>query len=45
MHRALRHCRSRQEWILAARRLGFQITRIDLQRAWQEHQQLEQEAQ
>ena len=45
MHRALRHCRSRKEWILAARRLGYQITRTNLQRAWQEHQQLEQEAQ
>ena len=45
MKRALRHCRSRKELILAARRLGYRITRIDLQRAWQEHQQLEQEAQ
>ena len=45
LQRALRHCRSRQELILAARRLGYRITRIDLQRAWQEHQQLEQEAQ
>jgi hypothetical protein len=45
MQRALRHCRSRKELILAARRLGYRITRIDLQRAWQEHQQLEQEAQ
>ncbi|MBV2351019.1 Nif11 family protein [Synechococcus sp. HK05] len=45
MRRALKHCRSRKELILAARRLGYRITRIDLQRAWQEHQQLEQEAQ
>ena len=45
MQRALRHCRSRKELILAARRLGYRITRIDLQRAWQEHQKLEQEAQ
>ena len=45
MQRALKHCRSRKELILAARRLGYRITRIDLQRAWQEHQQLEQEAQ
>ncbi len=45
MQRALKHCRSRKELILAARRLGYRITRIDLQRAWQEHQQLEREAQ
>jgi hypothetical protein len=36
LRRALRHCRSRKELILAARRLGYRITRIDLQRAWQE---------
>ena len=34
LQRALRHCRSRKELILAARRLGYQITRIDLQQAW-----------
>ncbi|QCH13856.1 Nif11 family protein [Synechococcus sp. CB0101] len=45
MQRALRHCRSRKELILAARRLGYRITRLDLQRAWQEHQALEAEAQ
>ena len=45
MQRALKHCRSRKELILAARRLGYRITRIDLQRAWQEHQCLEAEAQ
>jgi hypothetical protein len=38
LQRALRHCRSRRELILAARRLGYRITRIDLQRAWQEEQ-------
>ena len=38
LQRALRHCRSRKEQILAARRLGYRITRIDLQRAWQEEQ-------
>jgi hypothetical protein len=38
LRRALRHCRSRQELILAARRLGCRITRLDLQRAWQEEQ-------
>ena len=36
LQRALKHCRSRKELILAARRLGYRITRIDLQRAWQE---------
>ena len=35
--RALRHCRSRDELVLAARRLGYRITRMDLLRAWQEH--------
>ena len=38
LRRALKHCRSRKELILAARRLGYRITRIDLQRAWQEEQ-------
>lgn len=33
--RALRHCRSRGELVLAARRLGYRITRPDLHRAWQ----------
>ncbi len=36
LQRALKHCRSRKELILAARRLCYRITRIDLQRAWQE---------
>ena len=36
--RALRHCRSRRELILAARRLGYGITRLDLKRVWQEEQ-------
>ena len=44
LQRALKHCRSRKELILAARRLGYRITRIDLQRAWQE-EQLENERQ
>ena len=44
LKRALKHCRSRKELILAARRLGYRITRIDLQRAWQE-EQLEHERQ
>ena len=38
LQRALKHCRSRKELILAARRLGYRITRIDLQQAWQEEQ-------
>ena len=38
LQRALKHCRSRKELILAARRLGYRITRIDLQLAWQEEQ-------
>ena len=46
LRRALKHCRSRKELILAARRLGYRITRMDLQRAWQEEQrELEQAAQ
>jgi hypothetical protein len=44
LRRALRHCRSRKELILASRRLGYRITRVDLQQAWQEHQlELEQQ--
>ena len=35
IRRGLRHCRSRAELLLAARRLGFRVTRVDLQRAWQ----------
>ena len=38
LQRALKHCRSRKVLILAARRLGYRITRMDLQRAWQEEQ-------
>jgi predicted ribosomally synthesized peptide with nif11-like leader len=38
LQRALKYCRSRKELILAARRLGYRITRIDLQHAWQEEQ-------
>ena len=32
--RALRHCRSRRELLLAARRLGYAITGADLHQAW-----------
>ncbi|MEA5412101.1 Nif11-like leader peptide family natural product precursor [Synechococcus sp. BA-120 BA3] len=35
IRRGLRHCRSCPELILAARRLGYHITRVDLQRARQ----------
>ena len=34
MRRALRHCRSRRELLLAAQRLGYVITNCDLQQAW-----------
>ena len=34
MRRALRHCRSRRELLLAAQRLGYVITKDDLQQAW-----------
>jgi hypothetical protein len=34
--RALRHCRSKQELVLAARRRGFRITWMDIQRAREE---------
>ena len=33
---SLSGCRSTPELILMARRLGYRITRIDLQRAWEE---------
>jgi DNA-binding winged helix-turn-helix (wHTH) protein len=36
---SLKDCRSQQELILAARRLGYRITRIDLQRAWEEERE------
>ncbi len=38
LQHALKHCRSRKELMLAARRLGYRITRMDLQRACQEEQ-------
>ena len=43
LQRSLRHCRSRKELILAARRLGYRITRLDLQRAWQEERREQQQ--
>ena len=30
---ALRHCRSNPELVLAARKLGYRITRVDLEQA------------
>ena len=46
LRRSLKNCRSTPELILAARRLGYRITRIDLQRAWeQERQEYQREAQ
>ena len=39
LRRTLKGCRSTPELILAARRLGYRITRIDLQRAWEEERQ------
>ena len=44
LQRALKHCRSRKELILAARRLGYRITRMDLQQAWQEEQREQEES-
>ncbi len=38
IRRGLRHCRSRPELLLAARRLGYGVTTVDLKRAWQLHQ-------
>ena len=37
LQRALRHCRTRGELILTARRLGYRLSRLDLQRAQAEH--------
>ena len=36
LRRSLKGCRSTPKLILAARRLGYRITRIDLQRAWEQ---------
>jgi hypothetical protein len=36
---SLKGCRSTPELILAARYLGYRITRMDLQRAWEEERQ------
>lgn len=34
----LRGCQTQPELLLKARRLGYHITRVDLARAWQDHQ-------
>ncbi|MEA5416986.1 Nif11-like leader peptide family natural product precursor [Synechococcus sp. BA-132 BA5] len=39
LRQILCHCRSPQDLVLAARRQGYRVTRIDLQNAWLEHQQ------
>ena len=39
LRRSLKECCSNPELILAARRLGYRITRMDLQRAWEEERQ------
>ena len=39
LRRSLKGCCSTPELILAARRLGYRVTRIDLQRAWEEERQ------
>ena len=31
--RALRHCRSNPQLVLAARKLGYRVTRVDLEQA------------
>ena len=43
LQRPFRDCRSRQQLILTARRMGYRITRVDLQRAWMQEQQDQQE--
>ena len=39
IRQALRGCGDDAELVLRARRLGYRITRVDLQRAWLAHQQ------
>lgn len=43
LQQPFRDCRSRQQLILTARRMGYRITRVDLQRAWMQEQQAQQE--
>ena len=37
LQQTLSQCRSRQELLQTARRLGYRVTRADLQNAWLEH--------
>lgn len=39
IRRSLRRCRSRAELVLAARRLGYAVHRLDLRQAWLLHRQ------
>jgi Nif11 domain len=39
IRKVLSGCHTRPELILVARRLGYRITRLDLQRAFNQHQQ------
>lgn len=39
IRQALRGCNDDAALLLRARRLGFRITRVDLQRAWLDHHQ------
>ena len=39
LRQCLRRCRSREELLLAARRMGYRVTRIDLENAWIAHHQ------
>jgi hypothetical protein len=38
LQQTLRQCRSRQELLHTARRLGYRVTKGDLHNAWLEHQ-------
>ena len=42
LRRTLRQCRTRGQLILTARRLGYRLSRLDLQRAQAEHLLIEQ---
>jgi hypothetical protein len=39
IRQALRGCSDDADLLLRGRRLGYRITRVDLQRAWLDHQQ------
>ncbi len=38
LRESLRDCQTQPQLVLMARQLGYHITRVDLARAWQEHQ-------